>query len=186
MKRQQRFLPLLISLNAIIIIMGFGSYKLASATESNEIQTLTIAYLYNFMKLSEWPSKAQASELTLCVTEAGGYAAELEALAGKDVQEGKTLKIKKLLQGDNAQDCQLLFIPDDEKPIRMVEWLKTVEKLPVLTVSNMNGFIEQGGMIILIDDGSRLQFEVNIKRVGGVGISLSSKMLQIARQVIKD
>jgi hypothetical protein len=162
--------------------MGIFTNHHSLAAPSGEIQTLSVAYLYNFMKLSEWPTKVQTNEFTLCITQEGDFAKELDSLAGKDVQN-HTLKIKRLVQGDSARECQLLFLPSEEKPLRMQEWLKILENEPVLTVSDLDGFLDQGGMIVLINDGVRLQFEVNLERVEHTGIKLSSKMLQIAREV---
>ena len=110
------------------------------------------------------------------------YTIDLDSLADKEIQ-GHNLKIKHLAQGDSAQECQLLFITEEEKPIRVREWLKNIANKPVLTVSGTDEFLDNGGMIGLVNDGNHLQFEVNLKRVEQVGIKLSSKMLQIARAV---
>jgi hypothetical protein len=63
------------------------------------------------------------------------------------------------------------------------EWLKNTENMPTLMVSSMSEFLEMGDMIILIDDGKRLQFEVNLERVKRVGFKLSAQLLKIAREV---
>jgi hypothetical protein len=41
-------------------------------------------------------------------------------------------------------------------------------------------------MIVLFNDGIRLQFSVDLKRVEQAGIKLSSKMLQVASEVRED
>jgi YfiR/HmsC-like len=182
MKISKRFMRLFASLNTLILIMGIVYNNAVSSAPSGEIQTLTVAYLYNFMKLSEWPTKVLGNELNLCITQGGDLAKELDSLSGKETQN-YTLKIKRLVQGDNPQECQLLFLSSEEKPVRMQAWLDTLQDVPVLTVSDQEGFLDQGGMIALINDGGRLQFEVNLERVEHTGIKLSSKMLQIARDV---
>lgn len=169
-------------LKTVVLVMGMVYSQHSLAAPSGEIQALAVAFLYNFMKLSEWPTGAIPQELTLCITQEGDFAKELDSLAGKEAQN-HTLKIKRLVQGDNAQECQLLFLPSEEKPLRMQEWLNTLQDVPVLTVSDQDGFLDQGGMIALVNDGGRLQFEVNLERVEHTGIKLSSKMLQIARDV---
>jgi hypothetical protein len=184
MKKSRRFIRLITGLNAIILAMGIGlsQHSSAAVAPSDEIQALTVAYLYNFMKLSEWPAEVQIAEFTLCVTQEDDFAKELESLTGKEAQN-HPLKIKRLVQGDDAEQCQLIFISSTEKPLRMQAWLNSLQNLPVLTVSDLDGFLDQGGMIALIYDGMRLQFEVNLERVEHTGIKLSSKMLQIAREV---
>jgi YfiR/HmsC-like len=154
------------------------------AAPSSEIQTLTVAFLYNFMKLTEWPAGTMNTEITLCVTEARHFDQDLEVIADKKIQN-KPLQIKKLLPGDSPNDCQLLFLPSEEKPIRLHEWLKAVEKSPVLTVSDGEGFLENGGMIALVNDGEHLKFNVNLGLVESLGIKMSSQILQIANEVRK-
>lgn len=182
MNKTNRFRRFYTWLNCVAlgIAMVYNQHSLASP--SSDVQTLAVAYLYNFMKLSEWPTGAASQELTLCITQEGDFAKELDSLTGKEAQN-HTLKIKRLVQGDNAQECQLLFMPSEEKPLRVQEWIKTLQDAPVLTVSDQDEFLDQGGMIALVNDGGRLQFEVNLERVEHTGIKLSSKMLQIARDV---
>lgn len=167
-------------------LLGFAFISLvnlpALAAPPSEIQSLTVAFLYNFMKLSEWPTESGATGLTLCVIQAGEYVIDIDSLAGKEVQN-HTLEIKHLMQGDSVIGCQLVYIPENEKPIRIREWLSSMKHQPILSVSGTPGFLEQGGMIELISDGTHLQFEVNLEPVTQVGIKLSSKMLQIAREV---
>jgi len=58
--------------------------------------------------------------------------------------------------------------------------------LPILTVSDQDGFLDNGGMIVLKNNGSRLQFGVDLRRVEKSGIKISSKMLQVANEVRED
>lgn len=165
-----------------LALISLISLPASAAAPSSEIQSLTVAFLYNFMKLSEWPAIAGSTKLTLCVIQAGESFIDIDSLAGKEVQN-QPLEIKHLMQGDSVTGCQLVFIPEDEKPIRIHEWLSSMENQPILSVSGTPGFLDQGGMIELVSDGTHLQFEVNLEPVTQAGIKLSSKMLQIAREV---
>jgi YfiR/HmsC-like len=167
---------------SISLLVGIFCSNVSLSAPPSEMQTLTIAFLYNFMKLSEWPTGVTADGLTLCVTEGRDFSKELDSIIGKPIQN-KTLLVKRLTQGDNPNGCQLLFLPSEEKLIRLREWLKLIENKPVLTVSDMPEFLDEGGMIVLVSDGNHLQFEVDLWRAERVGIKMSSKMLQIAREV---
>jgi YfiR/HmsC-like len=175
-------IPLIIRKLSIVLLAWIFCSNVALAAPASEAQTLTIAFLYNFMKLSEWPAEVSTKELTLCVTEAREFGEELDSIKGKPIQN-KTLTVKRLVLGDNPSGCQLLFLPSEEKPIRMREWLKLIENKPVLTVSDVTGFLDQGGMVNLVSEDNRLQFEVNLELVEKTGIEMSSQMLKIAREV---
>jgi hypothetical protein len=166
----------------VALIIGILGINLSLSAPTSEVQSLTIAFLYNFMKLSEWPTETTGNTLTLCVTEDREFGQELDTIDGKPIQD-KTIAVKRLVLGDNPNECQLLFLPSEEKPIRLQEWLRLAATKPILTVSDMPGFLDQGGMINLVSEDNRLQFEVNLLLVEKTGITLSSQMLQIARLV---
>jgi hypothetical protein len=126
---------LLVSAFNTILLVIVAIFHNSGASPPSEIQTLTAAYLYNFIKLSEWPKGIVMDKITLCVSQDGDYSDELQALEGKTAHD-HPLKIKQLVQGESAEDCQMLFLPDEEKPLRMQEWLHNLEQQPVLTVSN--------------------------------------------------
>ncbi|WP_394754467.1 YfiR family protein [Crenothrix sp.] len=177
------FTRLLPGLMAIVLAMAITTGTSASANALSSEQTLTAAFLYNFLKFTEWPQQDKLSDkLTLCVTESYLFDADLEGIAGLPAQN-KTVRIKRVELGENASACQLLFLAREEKPVRIREWLKNTKNTPILIVSNLEGFLDMGGMIILIDDGDRLQFEVNLEQVKSTGLKLSAQLLSIARDV---
>jgi hypothetical protein len=159
-----------------------AGFTTAVANPATSEQALTIAFLYNFLKFAEWPEGTVTDALTLCVADSVTFDQELEALAGRKIQD-KTLRIKRIELEENPRTCQLLFIPREEKPVRLQEWLKNTARLPILMVSNKSEFLDMGGMIVLIDDGNHLQFDVNLTRAKNVGLQLNAQLLQIARDV---
>ena len=53
----------------------------------------------------------------------------------------------------------------------------------VLTVSDIDGFADAGGMIQLVREGGRVRFEVNLDSVRGADLTMSSKLLRLASVV---
>jgi hypothetical protein len=172
----------LIRLTAMTLFMAAIAIKPAFAAATGNEQALTVAFLYNFLKFTEWPAGSISKEITLCVSDDSIFGDELDAIAGRSAQN-KSIRIKRIELGENAKGCQLLFLPREEKPVRIQEWLKNMGNTPVLMVSNSDEFLDMGGMIVLIDDGNRLQFEVNLERVRPTGLKLSAQLLKIARDV---
>ncbi len=153
----------------------------AMATSVASEQTLIAAFLFNFLKFTEWPESSVGPELTLCTSKNPPFE-ELNAIGGRSAQ-GKPVKIKRLQLGDDTQDCQLLYLPQEEGAERIRDWLKTVHAKPVLVVSNINGFLDMGGMLVLNNDGKNLHFSVNLDMVRQSSLKLSAQLLQIAREV---
>ncbi|NOU42928.1 MAG: YfiR family protein [Methyloglobulus sp.] len=167
----------------LLLVVVVNTKFCLAVPASDELQTLTVAFLYNFLKLSEWPTKAALTEFTVCVGQASDFGSTLEtSISGKQIQD-KPLKVKHLLPGDDASVCQLVFISSEEKPINREKWLKDIDNKPILSVSDSSDFLDHGGMIMLVNDGSHLQFEVNLVQAEQQGINMSSQILQIARNV---
>lgn len=167
---------------AFVLVMGIVTVNTLSAAPATGEQALTVAFLYNFLKFTEWPTGALNGELTLCVTDNAPFGSELDAISGRSAQN-KTVRVKRIELGESPGGCQLLFLPREEKPVRIREWLTNTANTPTLMVSNVEEFLDMGGMIVLIADGNRLQFEVNMTQVKPSGLKLSAQLLKIAKNV---
>ena len=55
---------------------------------------------------------------------------------------------------------------------------------PVLTVSDLPGFAQQGGVIGLVRQGGRLRFEINRGVAQAAGLRLSVDLLSLAMSVV--
>ena len=67
---------------------------------------------------------------------------------------------------------------------RLPDALRALDDAPVLTVSDLKGFAEQGGMIgFRITQDGRVAFDINLPRVEKTGLRMSSQLLKLARIV---
>lgn len=174
----RRYLALL-SCSLIIALCGRITLAVSAASE----QALTVAFLYNFIKLSEWPENPKdTGELTLCLSRQADINQEIQALADKQVL-GKKILIKHLEQDTHPINCQLLFLSRTDNEEQVTAWIKSANHSATLLVGNVDGLLDLGGMIAIFNDDERLQFDVNLEPVKRAKIKLSSEMLKIARTV---
>ncbi len=166
----------------VVLICLLSHVGAAVAVSASSIEELTLAYLYNFLKFTEWPAVDSINEMTICVSKAGRLAANPDALAGRLAQNKKVV-IKSLDTLKDPRTCQILFLDQTENSLNISQWLKQTEKLPILTVSDKPDFLDMGGMIMLIEADNRLQFEVDLTGVRNAGLNLNSQVLKIARDV---
>ena len=166
----------------LLLLIGFsGNYETSFAASTEE--TLTAAILYNFLKFAEWPAHGVSSDtFTICVSDITPFIDELSAINGRSAQN-KTVQIKSIQLGDNPTGCQLLFLPREEKPVRIREWIKNCQALPILVVGNLSDFLNFGGMIQLTKDGDRVRLDVNLEPIKKVDLKLSAQLLKIAHDV---
>jgi len=143
------------------------------------------AFVFNFAKFTEWPSEAFGNgnaTVALCLLRGvDSYEVNLGAFSGKSVQ-GKPFSIRPMTRPEALRQCQMVFLDElDER--RMTEVLRGSHGLAVLTVSDIEGFAEAGGMIGLVHVDNRIQFEVNPEAIQASGLKMSAQLLQLAKIV---
>lgn len=138
---------------------------------------LKAAFLYNFASFTEWPPGA-APGMTVCVLGPDPFGPVLDGLRGKSVQ-GVPIEVRRLTALSEARGCRILFLGSGEDPAA----LAALRTSPVLTVADSRDAARRGVMIGLFVDGGRIGFEVNTGAAGSAGLTLSSKLLRLARQV---
>ena len=92
---------------------------------------------------------------------------------------GHPVRVQKFVLPGGADICQILFIARNESR-RIGDVLKSVEGKPVLTVSDIDHFTREGGMLGFVLVDNRVRFTVNPARTSKAGILISSKLLQLA------
>lgn len=142
------------------------------------------AFLYNFAKFTEWPDDGRVAReggYTLCIVGRDPFGAALDEIAGRQVH-GLPLRVRRAVSLDTVRDCQILFVSESEER-RLPELLRAIEARPVLTVSDIDGFADAGGMIGLALADRRLQFDVNLGAATRSNLRISSQLLKLARSV---
>src|SRR5262245_20462733 len=143
------------------------------------------ALLYNFSKFVEWPAGAfqdDRSSLRLCLLGADPFGGSLQALAGEEVAGRKLILLRSRMIDDPA-GCHVLFISRSEQE-RLPRILAAVRDAPVLTVGDTQGFLERGGIVNFVLEGSRVRFEISQAAAERVRIKISSHLLRLATRVV--
>lgn len=137
------------------------------------------AFLYNFTSFVTWPEDlAGQTGFTLCVFGNDPFGNLLDKLAGKSVKNSK-LVVRRLESLALLDECQLVFISEMSND-QLGAALAMLHTLPVLTVSDMHGFTELGGIIEFRIIDNKVRFDINIKAAESAGLRISSKLLSLA------
>ncbi|MBS1197786.1 MAG: hypothetical protein H6R18_1571 [Proteobacteria bacterium] len=148
-----------------------------------DVDRVKISYVQHFIGFVHWQNSDRGKEVVLCsFTDSRLGRQMLEMLDSKSVA-GSTISTRSLsLSNPLVAGCDVLFIPESLADFTP-SLLARVGKAPVLTISDMEGFVNRGGMIGFVVDGDKLRFDVGIRAASGCGIGLSAKLLELARQV---
>jgi hypothetical protein len=76
--------------------------------------------------------------------------------------------------------CQILFFGSDERRTPG-EVLDPARLRGVLTVSESDRFLEEGGGILLFTEEDQVRFQISTEATAGAGLRLNSRLLGVAR-----
>ena len=141
------------------------------------------AMLYNFTKYVEWPASsfpAPTSPLVIGVLGKDPLVSEIDStLTGKAVEK-RVLAVRQFSDVSEVKGCHVVFICASERK-RLPKILEQLKKDSALTVSDVEGFVEEGGMIGFRKEANTIRFDINQATAEKAGLKVSSKLLQLAR-----
>jgi hypothetical protein len=163
----------------LLLVFGLQLPPIACAAQTEEYQ-LKAMFVLNFAKLTEWPvgMNADGSSFTIAILGKVPSSTFINTLKGQTVR-GTSVTVKHVDNVRQAKDSHLLYVSDSERQ-RLPGILKEAGQYSVLTVSDMAGFSEAGGMIGLVPVQKRLSFEVNVTAIRKARLSISSQLLNLA------
>lgn len=167
-------------LSLIAILLQAPGARADSAAEYG----VKAGFVYNFTKFIEWPTTAFAAptdSFRLCVIGDRPLDGKLQLLDQRRAQDRDiAIVINPPLQEYGR--CHVLYLAGGEAP-RLKQVLRALDRAPVLTVSDMPGFAQQGGMIELYVADDRVQFAINLTAARRAGLKLSAQLLRLAKIV---
>jgi hypothetical protein len=172
-----------IALAALLSLAAASSIR-AQAGTSVEYQ-IKAAFLFNFAKFVDWPPDAfpnDKSPITLCVFGHDPFGSALD-----EIIQGKTINNRALLarrtnELPDLKPCQLVFV-DKEADKGLSDVLNSLKGTSALVVGESEGFAERGGGIQFFLEDNKLRFAINVDAVQRARLTVSSKLLALARIV---
>lgn len=165
-----------------LICAGFrlGGQTPARPVGEYELKAVFLSKLPFFVK---WPASGQPSTNSPFVVGVLGespFGGFLEtALAGKSV-EGRPVKLVSCRDAKEAAECQLVFIAASDPKVAG-ELCRRLAANPVLTVSDVPGFVEQSGMVGLVVSDRKVRLEINAEAAQKAGLRIDPQLLRMAK-----
>ncbi len=164
-----------------------GVGKAYADSRSEREYQIKAAFLYNFTKFVEWPADRFADDsapIILCVFGKDPFGATLEdTVTGKTVK-GRHIDIRRIDNIDDLDACHVLFVGLSE-PERLRQIVASSHGANVLTVGDMDDFVEFGGVISLIKRANKIRFEINLVAAKQARLKLDLKLVTLASSVKK-
>lgn len=174
-------LPVILTVLLCCLLFCAGK-SVAQDVHEDQIKSV---FLYNLVHFVTWPQSVVSNAPTFNIEVCGNasFIDILEQTVETETKESRPLLVSQLSDlGDITPLSRIIFITKDAS----ADWDKIHEKiagLPILTVSDQKDFTRRGGMVGLLRQDKKIEIEVNYVRVQQAGLSMSAKLLRLARIV---
>ena len=172
---------------ACLWLGGWQAWGAESSAVVGEYQVKAVC-LYNLTQFTDWPPGIFSSNnapMVIGIVGEDPFGETIDAVVSGEVVRGHPLVVKRLRADQDLQGCQVLFISRSEKN-RLPELLKRLKGSPVLSVGEVGGFAEQGGMVNLLVPDKTVKIEINQAAAEQAGLKISSKLLKLAHLVLNN
>lgn len=135
------------------------------------------AYLYKMASFVTWPPTAFESSVSpfrICVLNRTDVAGPLSELARGSQAWGRPVVISAISGGQDASQCQILFVGDGRAPIG--------ESAPVLTVTERGA--ASPGVVEFTVEQAHVRFVIHRGQAEARRLQISSKLLAVAAAVV--
>lgn len=195
--------PIIATLIVAIILLTslFLAPSSALANDKNKeylAQRIKAAFILNIARYVQWPNGMANSELNLCLYQINSLGAASRTIASKKVRK-KPLTIKIIDSFDNKQNCQILFLSQEQMKQLIADFkgLSADEQqqqypllfseglLSIADKSQTNSFernIEPSLLISLIRQNKRLGIEIDLSTLERSKLKLSSELLKLSKR----
>jgi hypothetical protein len=171
---------------AIILLCGFVC--LSMQTVINREYQVKAVFLFNFTQFVEWPANTFTGPETPIVIGVLGknpFGTYLDETVLNEKVNNRTLLIHYYNSPEEVKNCQILFINLRETK-KLEQTLLALKGKNILTVSDQNSFLNQGGMIRFFTKNNKIQFQINPEAAKAAELNVSSKLLRLAEIVVPE
>jgi len=193
----------------LVLALILLNTAIAAAANADNEQMLEhqikAAFLYNFVKFIDWPQEITTDAnkpIIIGIIGKNEFSNAFKLVKNKKINDRKVIvtQFEKPLELINDKDensrpnrkidelkkCHLLFFSNSLKKDVFSSILKTANPLPVLTVGDLPGFLEAGGIINFLIENKKVRFEVNLKAAERSNLKIRANLLKLAKRIIKE
>jgi hypothetical protein len=168
----------------MIVLVAFNVATMHASPVIGEYD-VKAAFIYNFAIYIEWPEGFRSNPdrpFVVGVLGKDPFGPAIDrALKGRTVQR-RAVVVKRFDRVEDALHCDILFIASPES-LNSKHELAVLDRRPVLTIGDVDGFATRGGMINLVMEEKKVRFEINVEAMERAGLKPASQLLRLARIV---
>jgi hypothetical protein len=178
----------LIVILSLLTTMALGGHAEGLESSDSSEYLIKAGFIYNFAKLVEWPTTAFAqpdSPIVIGILGDDPFGSTLDRIVADKKINGRGFAVKRLKWTRELKDlraCNILFVSSSERE-HLDSVVEAVKWLPVLTIGDTPGFARRGGIMNFTLEDNKIRFEVNVEAAKHADLTISSRLLTLARIV---
>lgn len=165
-------------------MLALGRSGSADERSAREYQ-VKAAFLFHFAQFVEWPADAFPQDDSPLVIGVLGRADPFGGSLERAVREKRIgnhpISVAHYDSAGALGPCQILFVCDDQG--EALESILQKAGNATLTVSDIEGFTDRGGLVRFFPEDNKVRFEINLDGVRHSRLRISSKLLKLAKIV---
>jgi hypothetical protein len=173
---------------ALSVSLSWAPDAIAQARDASDSSEYLIkaGYIFNFAKFVDWPAAAFSqpdSPIVIGILGTDPFGTIIDKTVQDKRVGARGFVVKRLKWGADPKDlreCKILFVGASERA-HLDELVQMLRGLPILTVGETPGFAERGGVIRFVLEDNRVRFEVNVDAARQADLTISSRLLTLAR-----
>lgn len=167
---------------ALVLTVLATAWSGRAAAQTTSLEYAVKAnYLYKFAPFVEWPARVfetASSPFVVCVAGQDPFGETLDSAVRGQTVGGRPVIVRRLAQVTEAPACQVLYL-GRSKTQKPAEILALLHGAAVLTVTDQDQGSSDGMIQFVLRDG-RVRFVLDVGRAQASGLTLSSKLQQLA------
>jgi hypothetical protein len=171
---------------AFLLLILINSDGAAAQTETLEYQ-VKAAFLYQFPAYVDWPAASfadSASPLVYGMLEADAIADELTEISRANLISGRSIVVRKMQPDDSTGDLHVLFVGEPRNRALEPVLLQALAN-SILTITEAPEQPPDTSVINFAIIDGKVRFDVSLIVAERARLTISSRLLQVARRVIE-
>lgn len=170
-----------IACSILSIALALPTGLLAQVAEENSVKA---AFVYNFILFTEWLPRVlgPGENINLCINAYSPMAPAMAEFGGRTIRKSR-LEIMLLDSLQNLpSSCRVVYLdPLDRQAWPLIK--KRIGNSSVLTIADSSEVGPETAIITLATKNDRVVFDIDIRAAERAGLTMSSKLLRLAREL---
>ena len=165
-----------------LAFLPFASPANSDHPDAIEESAVKGAFLHYFFHLIRWPIENDDRTFAFCFVDESSVNTSLREIIALKKSNSFSVDFTPISTPNEAASCDYVFIDSQSRSFAL-PIIYTTSGRPILTVSDVEGFAEAGGVIELKREGKRIIVRINVEALDKQGLGASSRLLALAERI---